>query len=189
MEVFGWDNEDGESAASMAAKLIGTAEYSDLSAKSIEEDRLILAGTRGDRSFYELYTFRGTSVQAFGMDYPKDLSATYDPLRDEIAATFLHGDEDMPDALAGDSAESEVAAPVSPALPVRVASPGLARSGQPADQQQFRILRRPARAAVLGGKPPKAGGRDGKPSKASGKGRDRPKGKRAKRNRGKGNKR
>jgi hypothetical protein len=93
IEVSAWENEAGVTPDRMAADLLQMDAYGTVERQEIGEDRMVLTGRRADQAFYEEYAFVGDSVQAFGLEYPVAQRDTYEPLLEEMAASFRAGDE------------------------------------------------------------------------------------------------
>lgn len=145
-EAFGWENEDEDTGATLATSLIGAEGYENIARQEVTDSMLVISGHRSDRAFLEKYVLRGSTVQAFGIEYPKAASSEYASLAAEIADSFLHGDE------AVEICGSE---PVCPPLPEEeepaVAVSSLAAVQMPlasvGEQPHFRIIKAKAAKA------------------------------------------
>lgn len=91
LETFGWVNAEGETPASLKARLVGSAGYERVTYGPVGRDWVALSGYRGGKIFYEKYVFRGDTVQAFGMEYPAPLRDRYDPVLERIEDSFRAG--------------------------------------------------------------------------------------------------
>ena len=91
LEVFGWRNTAGETPGRLKDRLIGTEGYENVTYSPVGNSWLVVSGYRGDKVFYEKYIFRGDTVQAFGMEYPESVRATYDPILEGVEDSFQSG--------------------------------------------------------------------------------------------------
>lgn len=91
LETFGWVNAEGETPASMKARLVGSAGYEQVTYGPVGRDWVALSGYRGGKIFYEKYIFRGDTVQAFGMEYPAPLRDRYDRVLERVEDAFRAG--------------------------------------------------------------------------------------------------
>ncbi len=91
LEVYAWENVDGESAASLKRRLIGTSGYDDVTYSPSGRTWLVISGYRGDNIFYEKYFFRGGEIHGFGMEFPTEEKPRYAPIVEEIEDSFRAG--------------------------------------------------------------------------------------------------
>lgn len=91
LEVYAWDNVDGETAESLKGRLIGSDGYSDVTYSPLGRSWLVISGYRGDNIFYEKYFFRGDTVHGFGMEFPSAEKPYYDNVVEEIEDSFRAG--------------------------------------------------------------------------------------------------
>ena len=91
LEVFGWENSDGETARSLQNRLVGTEGYEDVTYARSGSGWLVLSGFRGDNIFYEKYFFSGDTIQAFGIEFPTDRKPFYAPIVERIEDSFRAG--------------------------------------------------------------------------------------------------
>src|SRR5688500_1170112 len=54
-EAFGWENEDKDTGATLAASLIGAEGYEDIARQEVTDSTLLISGHRSDRAFLEKY--------------------------------------------------------------------------------------------------------------------------------------
>ncbi|MGQ7794624.1 hypothetical protein ACUN0C_19655 [Faunimonas sp. B44] len=92
-EVFAWENADGDTGTSMESKLLGSEGYERVERAQASDTHLILSGIREGKAFHEHYVITGGTIQALGMEYPRERRTEYEPLYTAIDSTFLHGDE------------------------------------------------------------------------------------------------
>ncbi|MDQ3674415.1 MAG: hypothetical protein M3365_08575 [Gemmatimonadota bacterium] len=91
LEVYAWDNVDGETAGSLKSRLIGSEGYSDVTYSPSGRSWLVVSGYRGDNIFYEKYFFRGDTVHGFGMEFPSSEKPYYEDIVEEIEDSFRAG--------------------------------------------------------------------------------------------------
>ena len=91
LEIFGWDNAEGETASSLRERLVGTQGYENVTYNRSGGSWLVLSGFRGDNIFYEKYFFRNGTIQAFGMEFPEDEKPFYAPVVERIEDSFRAG--------------------------------------------------------------------------------------------------
>lgn len=107
IEVIGWENENELTPEALASHLVGAEGYGTIVHREIEEARLVLSGRRAEQIFLEEYVFEDGTVQAFAMEYPSARRATYDPLLETIAESFISGEEAASGALAAGPRQHE----------------------------------------------------------------------------------
>jgi hypothetical protein len=88
LEVYAFQNLNGESAASLERRLSGGEGYTNVTYSPAGQDWLVLSGFRGDTIFYEKYLFRGAVVHAFGMEFPSAAKPYYAPIVERIEDSF-----------------------------------------------------------------------------------------------------
>ena len=71
LEVYAWENVDGETAASLKRRLLGSQGYTKVTYAPVGRSWLVVSGFRGGNIFYEKYFFRGGEIHGFGMEFPK----------------------------------------------------------------------------------------------------------------------
>lgn len=91
LEVFAWENLDGESALSLKQRLVGTEGYTEVTYSPTGPNWLVLSGYRGEDIFYEKYFFRGDTVHGFGMEFPEGEKPFYAPIVEEVENSFRSG--------------------------------------------------------------------------------------------------
>lgn len=106
LEVFGWRNEDAETAAGLAARLTSIDKYETLARREVGDSALTLAGEYNGKVFHEHYVVVGETVQAFGVEYPTGRRDFYEPLVERMQASFQPGEA----AVDGAEAETDEAA-------------------------------------------------------------------------------
>jgi hypothetical protein len=88
LEIFAFENIDGETAASLEAQLVGAEGYTNVTYSPSGDSWLVLSGFRGDMIFYEKYLFAGDFVAAFGMEFPAAAKPFYAPIVERIENSF-----------------------------------------------------------------------------------------------------
>ena len=88
LEVYAWHNIDGENAASLKRRLVGSDGYTDVTYSPSGRSWLVLSGYRGDNIFYEKYFFRGDTVHGFGIEFPAAERPFYAPIIEHIEDSF-----------------------------------------------------------------------------------------------------
>jgi hypothetical protein len=88
LEVYAWHNIDGENAASLKRRLVGSDGYTEVTYSPSGRSWLVLSGYRGDNIFYEKYVFRGDTVHGFGIEFPADEKPFYAPIIEQIEDSF-----------------------------------------------------------------------------------------------------
>ena len=91
LEVYAWENQDGETAASLKRRLVGSQGYTDVTYAPAGRTWLVVSGFRGDNIFYEKYFFRNGQIHGFGMEFPRDTKPLYAPIVEEIEDSFRAG--------------------------------------------------------------------------------------------------
>lgn len=91
LEIYAWDNADGETAASLERRLVGSEGYQDVTYSPSGPTWLVLSGYRGDNIFYEKYFFRGDAVHGFGIEFPRAAKPRYAPIIERIEDSFRAG--------------------------------------------------------------------------------------------------
>jgi hypothetical protein len=88
LEIFAFQNIDGETAASLEAQLVGAEGYTNVTYSPSGDNWLVLSGFRGDTIFYEKYLFAEDVVSAFGMEFPAAAKPFYAPIVERIENSF-----------------------------------------------------------------------------------------------------
>lgn len=91
LEIYAWDNADGESADSLRRRLVGSDGYTEVTYSPSGAGWLVISGYRGDNIFYEKYFFRGEAVHGFGMEFPRGEKPRYAPIIERIENSFRAG--------------------------------------------------------------------------------------------------
>ena len=91
LEIYAWENTDGEDAGSLKRRLLGTEGYEDVTYSPSGRGWLVISGYRGDNIFYEKYFFRGDVVHGFGMEFPREAKPRYAPIVETIEDSFRAG--------------------------------------------------------------------------------------------------
>ena len=91
LEVYAWENVDGESAASLKRRLLGSEGYTEVTYAPTGRSWVVLSGYRGDNIFYEKYFFRGGEIHGFGMEFPASEKPYYGPIVERIEDSFRPG--------------------------------------------------------------------------------------------------
>lgn len=91
LEVYAWENIDGENAASLKKRLIGTEGYTNVTYSPSGRSWLVISGFRGENIFYEKYFFRADTIHGFGMEFPRSEKPRYAPIVEEIEDSFRAG--------------------------------------------------------------------------------------------------
>lgn len=91
LEVYAWENIDGETASSLKRRLLGSTGYTDVTYSPSGRSWLVVSGYRGDNIFYEKYFFRGGEIHGFGMEFPSEKKPRYAPIVEEIEDSFRAG--------------------------------------------------------------------------------------------------
>jgi hypothetical protein len=91
LEVYAWQNVEGESAGTLKARLVGSEGYHDVTYSPSGRNWLVISGFRGDNIFYEKYFFRGDTIHGFGMEFPRSEKPYYAPIVEEIEDSFRPG--------------------------------------------------------------------------------------------------
>ncbi len=91
LEVYAWENVEGESAGSLKRRLVGTQGYTEVTYSPSGASWLVLSGYRGDNIFYEKYFFRSGEVHGFGMEFPAAEKPFYAPIVERIEDSFRAG--------------------------------------------------------------------------------------------------
>ena len=91
LEVYAWNNVDGETAGSLKRRLIGSEGYENVTYSPSGSNWLVLSGYRGDNIFYEKYFFRGEAVHGFGIEFPESAKPRYAPVVERIEDSFRAG--------------------------------------------------------------------------------------------------
>jgi len=93
LEIYSWENSEGETAASLKRRLVGSDGYTDVTYSPAGPGWLVLSGFRsgGETIFYEKYFFKNGVVSGFGMEFPRDAKPTYAPMVERIEDTFEAG--------------------------------------------------------------------------------------------------
>jgi hypothetical protein len=91
LEIYAWQNVDGENADSLKRRLVGTEGYEDVTYSPSGRSWLVISGYRGDNIFYEKYFFRGDLVHGFGMEFPREEKPRYAPIVEKIEDSFRAG--------------------------------------------------------------------------------------------------
>jgi hypothetical protein len=91
LEVYAWENQDGETAASLKDRLLGSQGYTNVTYSPTGRSWLVVSGFRGDNIFYEKYFFRGGEIHGFGMEFPRGAKPRYAPIVEEIEDSFRAG--------------------------------------------------------------------------------------------------
>ena len=88
LQIFAFENADGETAASLERRLVGAEGYADVTYSPGGENWLVLSGFRGENIFYEKYLFGGGGVAAFGLEFPAEQKPFYAPIVERIEDSF-----------------------------------------------------------------------------------------------------
>lgn len=91
LEIYAWDNTDGETADSLKRRLVGSDGYEDVTYSPSGAGWLVISGYRGDNIFYEKYFFRADEVHGFGMEFPREAKPRYAPIIERIENSFRTG--------------------------------------------------------------------------------------------------
>ena len=91
LEVYAWENVDGETAQSLKRRLIGSDGYEEVTYSPVGRSWLVISGYRGGNIFYEKYFFRGDTVHGFGMEFPESEKPYYAPIVEDIEDSFRAG--------------------------------------------------------------------------------------------------
>ena len=91
LEVYAWENLDGESATSLKRRLVGSEGYEEVTYSPTGRSWLVLSGYRGDNIFYEKYFFSGDEIHGFGMEFPASEKPNYAPIVERIEDSFRAG--------------------------------------------------------------------------------------------------
>ena len=91
LEVYAWENVDGESAASLKRRLVGTEGYENVTYSPSGRTWLVISGYRDGNIFYEKYFFRGDTVHGFGMEFPESEKPYYQEIVEQIEDSFRAG--------------------------------------------------------------------------------------------------
>jgi hypothetical protein len=88
LQLFAFENLEGETAASLEARLVGAKGYTDVTYSPGGGTWLVLSGFRGQNIFYEKYLFRRGVVAAFGIEFPTAQKPFYAPIVERIEDSF-----------------------------------------------------------------------------------------------------
>jgi hypothetical protein len=91
LEIYAWDNTDGENAESLKRRLVGSEGYHDVTYSPSGRNWLVISGYRGENIFYEKYFFRADVVHGFGMEFPREAKPRYAPIIERIEDSFRAG--------------------------------------------------------------------------------------------------
>jgi len=91
LEVYSFENIDGETPASLKRRLVGSEGYTDVTYSPGGDSWLVLSGFRGPIIFYEKYFFRGGVVSGFGMEFPASEKPRYAPIIERMEDSFRAG--------------------------------------------------------------------------------------------------
>lgn len=91
LEIYAWENLDGETAATLKQRLVGGEGYTEVTYSPSGANWLVLSGYRGDSIFYEKYFFRADAVHGFGMEFPAAEKPFYAPIIERIEDSFRAG--------------------------------------------------------------------------------------------------
>ena len=91
LEIYAWDNTDGETAASLRRRLLGSDGYTDVTYSPAGAGWLVISGYRGENIFYEKYFFSGDEVHGFGIEFPREAKPRYAPIIERIENSFRAG--------------------------------------------------------------------------------------------------
>lgn len=91
LEVYAWENLDGESAGSLKRRLVGSEGYTEVTYSPSGRNWLVLSGHRGGMIFYEKYLFRGGTIHGFGIEFPAAEKPYYADIVEEIEDSFRAG--------------------------------------------------------------------------------------------------
>ena len=94
LEIYTWHNADGETAASLKRRLVGTEGYENVTYSPSGASWLVISGYRGDNIFYEKYFFQNDMVSGFGMEFPKAAKPRYAPIVERVEDSFRAGRSD-----------------------------------------------------------------------------------------------
>lgn len=91
LEVYAWENLEGESAQSLKSRLLGSEGYEDVTYSPSGRTWLVISGFRDSNIFYEKYFFRGDTVHGFGMEFPESEKPYYQDIVEAIEDSFRAG--------------------------------------------------------------------------------------------------
>lgn len=94
LEIYTWENVDGENAATLKRRLVGTQGYENVTYSPSGNSWLVISGFRGDNIFYEKYFFQNGMVSGFGMEFPESAKPRYAPIVERVENSFQAGRPD-----------------------------------------------------------------------------------------------
>jgi hypothetical protein len=94
LQTFAFHNIENETPASLKRRLVGTEGYDDVTYSPRGQTWLVLSGFRGDRIFYEKYSFDDGVISAFGVEFPADEKPYFAPIIERIEDSFRAGRSD-----------------------------------------------------------------------------------------------
>jgi hypothetical protein len=91
LEVFAWQNIDGDTPSTLRQRLLGAEGYTAVTYSPAGIDWVVLSGYRGDRIFYEKYLVGAELIHAFGVEYPNAERGDFAPLVERMEDSFTGG--------------------------------------------------------------------------------------------------